>query len=331
MLSCRTYIVKRQTSLSTLPKHKLLQLHVQYHSTDSVTKLTALEFKQHIGVRVMTKKDLGMVMSWAKNEGWNPGKYEVEPLYAADPCGYKILEVDGKPIASLASVKHSSDLAFLGLYIVKPEFRGKGYGKLLWDISMGTLTDCKSIGLNGVLTQADNYRKSGFLPYHLNTRWRGVTVRSLEKLEPAKDICLKKKDDFSFSKLVDYDAKIFTAPRIAFLNKWLAMPESHVLAAIDDGVLRGYGVVSAAQEGYKVAPLFADNEAIAEKIYKALCHSVGEKKPIYLDTAASNPLAAILAKRVGLEKTFDTLRMYKGQAPQVQDSKVFGLTTLEIG
>ncbi len=327
----RAYAVMRPTSTRALPSHKVVRLSVRHHSTESIAKFPILEFKQSISVRVMTKYDLKMVMGWAASEGWNPGKYEIEPLYAADPRGYKVLEVDGEPIASLASIKHSQSLAFLGLYIVKPEFRGKGYGKLLWDISMGTLMDCKTIGLNGVLSQVDNYRKSGFLPCHLNTRWRGTSFLPLTETDPAKDVNLKKKDDFSLSRLVDYDAKIFATPRAAFLNKWLAMPESHVLAAVDSGILRGYGVVSAAEQGYKVAPLFADNIAIAEKLYGALCQCVGDKKTIYLDTAETNPFASILAKRFGLEKTFDTLRMYRGQAPQIQDSKIFGLTTLEIG
>lgn len=331
MYSRATYAVMRPTSTRILPSHKIIQISARHFSTESIVKFPVLEFKQSISVRVMTKQDLQMVMGWAAREGWNPGKYEVEPLYAVDPRGYKVLEVDGEPIASLASVQHSQDFAFLGLYIVKPEFRGKGYGKLLWDISMGTLVDCKTIGLNGVLSQIDNYRKSGFYPSHLNTRWQGTSFYPFNKTDPAKDVILKRRDDFSFSRLIDYDAKIFTTPRSAFLNKWLAMPESHVLAAVDGDILRGYGVISAAEQGYKVAPLFADNIAIAEKLYGALCQCIGDKKSIYLDTAETNPHVSILAKRFGLEKTFDTLRMYRGQAPQIQDSKIFGLTTLEIG
>lgn len=325
----KAYVLIRSVS-TKLPQHEVSQVTIRCHSTGSVVKYPILEFKKNINVRIMSKHDLQMVAGWAAKEGWNPGKYEVEPLYAADPRGYKILEVDGEPIASLASVKHSDDFAFLGLYIVKPEFRGKGYGKLLWDVSMGTLVDCETIGLNAVLNQVDNYGASGFSPAHLNTRWRGMSV-SLDESHSTKDIVLKSNRNFSFSKLVDYDAKIFSTPRAAFLKKWLAMPESHTLAAISDGALQGYGVVSAALDGYKIAPLFANNEAIADKIYQALCHCVGEGKTIYLDTVEANPAVMTLAKRFGLEKTFDTLRMYRGLKPQTEDDKVFGLTTLEIG
>ncbi len=325
------WILTREMSLRTLPYRKLFYDSGRDYSTERIPKFAVLEFKRNITVRVMTKNDLQIVRGWAVKEGWNPGKYEVDPLYAADPSGYKLLEIDGEPVASLASVKHSQNLAFLGLYIVKPEFRGKGYGKLLWDVTMGTLTSCETIGLNGVLDQVENYRKSGFTPLNFNTRWRGASLFPLGKTTFAKDICLKKKDDFSLTQLIDYDAKIFSTSRAAFLAKWLDMPDSHVLAAIDGGVLRGYGVVSALEEGYKIAPLFADNEAIAEKIYGGLCHCVGDKKLIYFDTTEANPLAIAFAKRFGLEKKFDTLRMYKGQTPQTQDSKMFGLATLEIG
>lgn len=312
-------------SLFTIPSRRHFSISFSPHHTPLIPN-------KDIKVRLMTKDDSKMVMGWAAKEGWNPGKYEVEPLYVADSTGYHLLEIDGEPVASLASVKHSQNFAFLGLYIVKPEYRGKGYGKLLWDIVMGTLKDCTTLGLNGVIDQVENYKRSGFMPATLNTRWRGrPSLKFFGNINNTVLNNISVTKDFSLTSMIDYDAKIFANPRAVFLSQWLKMPESHVLAAIEGGVLRGYGSLSVSEEGYKVAPLFADNEAIAEKLYVALCHYTANKGYIQIDTNENNPFAAALAKRFGLEKMFDTLCMYKGVAPGMEDKKIFGLTTLEIG
>src|SRR5688572_8840030 len=90
----KAYVVMRQTSIKSLPNHKIVQVSIRHHSTQKIVKLPLLAFKEDISVRNMTKNDLKMVMDWAAGEGWNPGKHEIDPLYAVDPNGYKVLEVN---------------------------------------------------------------------------------------------------------------------------------------------------------------------------------------------------------------------------------------------
>ena len=220
-----------------------------------------------------------LVKNWAINERWNPGLYEVDALYAADPNVYYLLEMDKEPVASLASVRYSKKHAFLGLYIVEPHYRGQGYGKLLWDIVMGNLKDCSSIGLNGVSEQLDQYKKEGFNVAHTNTRWHG-NLSSSKNPSSVEDTRIKLKKPVSLSAIIDYDARLFPTPRAAFLSKWLTMPHSHVFAAIDNGDLSGYGVISKAHDGYKIAPLVANNQAVAKCLYINLCRCIGSQDSV---------------------------------------------------
>ncbi len=52
---------------------------------------------------------------------------------------------------------------------------------------------------------------------------------------------------------------------------------------------------------------------------------------LYIDTPEINSCAVDLAKRLGLQKVFKTMRMYRGEPLQTQDEKMFGLTALELG
>jgi GNAT superfamily N-acetyltransferase len=316
-------------ALSSLPYSHLFQPSIRHFSTHNTPFVKKIISTKKINVRKMLKEDLKQVIGWAIKEGWNPGLYEVDALYAADPSGYHLLEIDSKPVASLAGVRYSSKLAFLGLYIVKPELRGLGYGKLLWDIVMGNLKDCSAIGLNGVSDQIKQYQKEGFSVSHANTRWRGNLFNAHNFWKMPDNVSLYK--PHSLTPLIDYDARLFPAPRAEFLSKWLTMPHSHVLSAVKDGELCGYGVISKANDGYKIAPLVADNQETARQIYIALCRCVGQKELVHIDTPANNPEASLLMKQFGLEQTFDTFRMYKGQMTPVEEQKWFGLTSLEIG
>ena len=318
-------------SLSSLEYKQLLRPSVRYFSDNSTSNFQEVICQKKIKVREMTKKDLKLVINWAIKEEWNPGLYEIDALYEADPKGYHLLEIDNKPVASLASIRYAPNFAFLGLYIVAPPYRKQGYGKLLWDVVMGNIKDCSTIGLNGVSEQIGQYEKEGFKLAHTNVRWRGDLLNSQRPFitDFKKGLSLHKPT--SLTPLIDYDTRLFQAPRSKFLSKWLTMPQSHVLAATENGELSGYGVISKTNDGYKIAPLVANNQIIAKEIYAALCRCVGKQGRIQIDTPANNPEAIHLMEQFGLEKTFETFRMYKGQVIPIEDKKWFGLTSLEIG
>ncbi len=318
------------TLFTSLPYRHLFKPSLRCYSTDHKPLVRQLVAQRNIQVRTMAKPDLELVMGWAAKEGWNPGLFEVEALYAADPKGFNLLEVDNKPVASLASVRYSSQFAFLGLYIVQPQYRKQGYGKLLWDIVMGNLNDCSTIGLNGVKEQIDQYEREGFKPAFTNTRWRG-NIQGVKPSSTGANASLTIVKPRFLAPLTNYNVRLFPAPRAPFLAKWLNMPHSHVLAAVDKGEICGYGVISKTTDGYKIAPLLANNQAIAEQLYLALCQCIGEQGSVYIDTPNNNPEAVNLMQQLGLEGTFDSFRMYKGKVQPVDDSKWFGLNSLEIG
>ena len=70
---------------------------------------------------------------------------------------------------------------------------------------------------------------------------------------------------------------------------------------------------------------------IAKKIYRALCHCVGKQDQVHIDTPTNNLEAIRLMEQFGLEKTFETFRIYKGEVIPIDNQKWFGLTSLEIG
>ncbi len=275
-------------------------------------------------VRPATRKELETAIEWAAKEGWNPGLHDADAFYAMDPHGYLMGFIDDEPVASLSAVSYGPDFGFLGFYIVKPEHRGKGYGWAIWQEAMKYLAT-QNVGLDGVLAQQENYKKSGFTLAYRNIRYEGTGGKKAKR--PSFIVPLS---EVPFGKLLIYDRQMFPADRKPFLQLWLKQPESLALGYMKGGKLMGYGMVRKCRTGFKVGPLFADTPNIADELFQQFRGFVGDDK-IYLDIPEGNKEALSLVKRYKMSPMFETARMYTKEAPKLPLHRIFGVTTFELG
>jgi GNAT superfamily N-acetyltransferase len=274
-------------------------------------------------IHTMSRADLALALDWAAEEGWNPGLNDAACFLAADPGGFLIGSVDGEPVGCISVVRYGASFGFLGFYIVRPGWRGRGYGYRLWQAGMDRLAG-RTVGLDGVVAQQENYRRSGFELAHRNVRFGGVL-----QLEQPEDPRLVRIAGNIIGATMAYDAAFFPDRRERFLECWLQPPGHEGLALVADGRVQGYGVIRACRSGYKIGPLFADDLG-ADLLFRALAvHANGAA--VYLDCPEPNPLALALAHRYGLSPAFETARMYRGTAPDLPLARIYGITTFELG
>lgn len=276
-------------------------------------------------VRPASRKELDIVVDWAAKEGWNPGLRDGDAFYATDPNGFYLGFLGDEPIASISAVAYDDTFGFIGFYIVKPEFRGNGYGLKLWNECLKHLPT-QNIGLDGVIEQQENYKKSGFKLSYRNIRYEGAGTG---EVFDNKDIVAL--SQISFEQVLDYEKNIFPTKREAFLKEWIKQPESLSLAYLKNETLLGYGMVRKCRKGYKVGPLFADDPEVAEVLFQKMRTFVGKDSSIYLDTPEVNKQSVKLAEKFKMKPMFETARMYTKEEPRVDLNKVFGVTTFELG
>lgn len=277
-------------------------------------------------VRAMSAGEVALAVEWAAQEGWNPGLHDAECFRAADPRGFFIGEWRGEPVACLSAVAYGEDFGFIGLYIVKPAFRGRGFGMRVWQHGMDYLRN-RNVGLDGVVAQQANYRKSGFQLAYRNIRFQGV-AQDIAQGEPYAD--LLHASALPFESLNDYDRQCFPAARERFLAAWLAQPGSMTRMAVSNGQVAGYGVLRRCLTGYKIGPLFADNDEIAARLFSALTSSIAGEV-FFFDVPDINADAIALAERHGMTSVFETARMYTREQPAISIERVFGVTSFELG
>ncbi|SEG29612.1 GNAT family N-acetyltransferase [Marinobacterium lutimaris] len=277
-------------------------------------------------IRPMQPEELNLMLDWAANEGWNPGLNDARCYYQADPKGFLLGLVGGEPVATISVVRYSDNLGFLGFYIVKPEYRGRGYGMQIWNAGMAYLAGC-NVALDGVVAQQDNYARSGFRLAWNNVRYAG-NVRHSEQLTPSSATKLGPAD---LPELLEYDKAFFPDARPAFLAAWIEQRGGSALAIREGGALAGYGVVRPCREGFKIGPLYADSPELAATLFDDLQRAVPEGAPIYLDLPDNNAAAVALARSAQMTPVFETARMYTGTQPDLPLSRIYGVTSFEIG
>ncbi|ULK98609.1 GNAT family N-acetyltransferase [Bradyrhizobium sp. I71] len=275
-------------------------------------------------IRNLRPDEIALAVDWAAAEGWNPGLADAACFAVPDPQGFFVGEIDGEPVATVSCVNYDDRFAFLGFYIVRQCFRGAGHGLRIWNAAIAH-ADGRVIGLDGVVAQQDNYKRSGFQLAYANIRYGGVVGAPPRR--PAGVVTL---DKIPFAIVEADDATVFPAARSTFLRAWINTPGHVGRALLREGKLAAWGVIRPCRTGHKIGPLVADDRAAAEAVMQALLGSTSGGD-IFLDVPAVNGEAIALAESLCLKPVFETARMYTGPIPPLHIDRVFGVTSFELG
>ncbi len=276
-----------------------------------------------ISPRPLSLDEARELVGWAGRESWNPGIGDADAFYSTDPGGFIGTFADGRLVAGISAIRYGSDFGFVGLYICRPEFRGRGHGLIVWKAGMERLSG-RTVGLDGVTEQQDNYARMGFRIAYRTTRWTGRVEADggpAEGVEPVSP-------DMA-TEIAAFDRRFFCADRSNFVSQWIAPPR-HAFVVREEGRLRGYAVIRECREGRKLGPLFAENEQMVRRLINA-CAEVADGAEIHLDVPFYQQGFIRHLQALGFVQGFETARMYVGPAPAIEQQGVFAVTTLELG
>ncbi|WP_306261139.1 GNAT family N-acetyltransferase [Pararhizobium sp. IMCC21322] len=285
-------------------------------------------------IRPASENEFAAVINWAADEGWNPGLDDLGVFHQTDPDGFLMGWKNDKPVSCISVVRYGKTHGFLGFYIVHPDWRGSGFGISTWNAGMAHLKG-RIVGLDGVVEQQQNYARSGFQFAGTNIRFTGVPERNVPSLEHSDIRPVEHIDKFD---ILNYQKPFFPAERDDFIARWVrpstlgALPPSRQsLAAFEDGKLTGFGTIRTCRNGYKIGPLFADDDRTGAALFRSLCMIVPQDAEVSLDVPEGNQAAMDLARSAGLQPVFQTARMWKGDKPDPQTRRTFGLASFELG
>ena len=127
--------------------------------------------------------------SWAIAQDWAPTKDSLDAIFCLDATGFYCLKKNGETVATVSAIKYPKlKIAYIGFFISDQKFRGKGYGKLLWQSVMQEL---KKEGYTVTLSCLDPllplYQKLGFTRIGDDIIWSYVANNEAPASFPKND------------------------------------------------------------------------------------------------------------------------------------------------
>jgi len=211
------------------------------------------------------------------------------------------MEHEGAIVATTTSIRYGTDLAWVGMVLTHPEFRGKGYARALTRRVLDYLSDVETVKLDATEMGAPLYRQLGFVEECAIERWRG------QSNSPPANV-----KDFTRHDALDREA--FGADRSALLAR-LAKFES---ASLEDAFAMGRGT--------RFGPCVSRSKesALALATWFLARHA---DEPVLWDLFPENNLAEAL----GFECARRLTRMTRGRTLTGNKSLIYAGAGFEFG
>lgn len=288
----------------------------------------------------MQHHEVTELAEWAAAEQWNPGVADIEIAWRVDPAAFVAVR-DGADMVGAGTVfSYEGRCGFMGLFIVRPEFRGHGLGTALWyrrrELMLQRLQPGAAIGMDGVFAMVPFYERGGFRLAYRDLRFDGIAPQQSQVSGGEWSEFLRGNERIvdlgviSFDVVAAFDDRHTMAPRQRFLSEWLSAPGVRGAALMANEALVGMAVLRPCRTGYRFGPVHADEARHAEALVRSLLEQVAGEA-VQIDVPEPNAAALDLVARLGMRESFGCARMYYGTPPMLPVDRIFGVTSFEFG
>jgi ribosomal protein S18 acetylase RimI-like enzyme len=267
---------------------------------------------EYLSIRLLRERDTDFAHKMTVREQWNVSKSDIKCMFNYEPNGCFIAEVKGLRAAHVFSVNYGN-LGWIGLLIVKAEYRKKGIATLLTQKAIDYLVHCgvETVKLEAVPEIADLYRKLGFLDEIDSLRFMGKSRATISLQSDSATPIEKERID----EIAEFDAACFGANRTRVLTSLCQENPNLCFASYNGSEITGYIMCRKAEKGYNVGPFVCDPEEsqTARDLLAKCMQKLGSKTSIYLGVPAVNKSTIEILQEFGFEQYSKSIRMRFGK------------------
>ena len=262
-------------------------------------------------LRTLTMEDLPGLVALKSAANWNQTEEDLARVLRIEPNGCFGIEVDGILAASASVVTYGEDLAWVGMVLTLPQFRGRGFARRLMERAVEHAGD-RPTRLDATDMGQPLYESVGFVVECPIERWRrdaGAGVDSPDARPLRLDSAL--------------DRAAFGADRSALLGEL----ERYETASVGDAYAYARPGATAAFLGPCVATSAADAEALFRWFTARHAH-----EPAMIDLFPRHEHAPRIASALGFKSFRRLNRMVrKPVKPSLPDSRIYAIAGFEWG
>jgi len=258
----------------------------------------------------MTEADIEFGMKLKGAAGWNQLPADWKRLIRLEPEGCFVLQSDGVPVGTVTTTLYEKRLAWIGMVLVSPDQRRKGYGT---DLLKAAMEYCKAqrvevIKLDATPLGKRLYDTLGYLDEYKLKRVQGQgSHQTFENVRRMRAVDLWE--------VVQADIGFFGVSRQRLLESLFEENPSLSFIAHRPGSseIVGYLFARPGQMAFQIGPWIATEPSAAEQLLKAALNTLAGQA-LFLDVLQQvNPHAEAMVTKYGFSKQREFIRMFHGQ------------------
>lgn len=269
---------------------------VGYRLALSMSHLDRIPFS----IQRMSVGDVPQALHLCRESGWNQLHEDWQRLIRYEPAGCFTATCDDQLVGTVTTTRYGSELGWIGMMLVHPDFRRQGIAAALMHRGMDYLKNqqVRCVKLDATPVGKKLYDKLGFRDEWAYHRWsRGGSIATKRTDRPRSHIPLP-------ASAIDLDRIAFGADRCDFLDLLGRVSCVHV----DCG---GFGMLRPGSRASYLGPITAKTPAAAELIIDELCEKTD--RTILWDIPTPNGDATQIANTLGFAPVRDLTRMWIGK------------------
>jgi GNAT superfamily N-acetyltransferase len=262
----------------------------------------------------MTEADLEGGLRLSRASGWNQTLADWRLLLSLGRGLFRVALHGSEVVASGGAVRYGEALAWICMILVRPDERGHGFGKRIFDevlervrglVSAGRL---RAVGLDATPAGRGLYVQRGFLdgPALVRLRAEPEPMRTARP-GPTSPLAASHLDG-----VLERDLVVFGADRGVVLRTLARSAPELTRVALDGDRVRGYCFGRHGDHADQLGPVVADDEALARELVLSVL-AAPRQRPLILDARAASGWLAALGE-LGFREQRPLTRMYLGDA-----------------
>ena len=267
-------------------------------------------------LRTLNSGDVEAAVELSSLAGWNQTTEDWRMLMDLAPNGCFALEADGRLVSTTTIVCYGNRLAWIGMVLTRPEYRGLGFARQLLThaLDYADIRGVETVKLDATEFGKPLYAQFGFLPEQRVERW----VRPSTAHSPSRGTC-SDGDEFS----PELDSQAFGADRSTMLKRLAGRS----LVYADPGA---FLFARAGRNSRYLGPSITTRLETARTLFIRAIDESSDGAWVW-DLLAKNQPAVTLALELGFSRQRLLTRMFRGKQLIGRDDLVYAIAGFELG